>query len=170
MRASNLVWIAASALALAGCKSEPKEEFINLAFTISVDTKEYRQWDFDLDACEDFSVDWIDAEVVRQTWMETVTEYLDERGFERSADGETDFLISYEFWVEDAPTEGADGAAARGSIVIRDAASGRFLWRATRRAHLHPDQPRVDTETGVRTFTEAMLDHIGKLRRQIGQA
>ena len=145
------------------CKSERPTEFVNVAFTISVDTDDYKTWSFDEAACEDFNVDWMDHAALRAEMFESIEEVLAGYGRARTTADEADFLVSYEFWIEPGTTRETKAANAKGSIVIRDSDTGRFVWRATKKSPLVKRGNTGDPGDQVHEFVEAMLRYTTKL-------
>ena len=145
------------------CKSERPTEFVNVAFTISVDTDDYKTWAFDEAACENFDVDWIDHAALRAEMFESIERVLTDQGNARVAADEADFLVSYEFWIEPGTTRETKVANARGSILIRDSDTGRFVWRATRKSPLVKRGDTGDPRDRVHEFVESMLRYTTKL-------
>ncbi len=151
------------ALALGACKSERPTEFVNVAFTISVDADDYKTWSFDEAACEDFDVDWIDHGALRAEMIESIEDVLSELGHTRVAAADADFLVSYEFWIEPGTTRETTSANAKGSIVIRDGDTGRFVWRATKKATLIRSEGGRNGMDKAHVFVETMLQYVTKL-------
>lgn len=150
-------------LAAAACSSPRPKAFVNVSFTISYDTSHYRTWDFDLGACEDFPEELVDPELIRVPLLAAIEVGFIGRGYPRVTDGTADFLVSYEFWIEPEALREETEAPARGSIVVRDAETGQFAWRATRRAPIALDGSYEDIVPGTRRFTEDLLDQVGRL-------
>jgi len=148
---------------LSACKSERPTEFVNVAFTISVDADDYKTWSFDGAACEDFDVDWINHGALRSEMIESIEGVLSELGHTRVTGDEADFLVSYEFWIEPGTTRATTSANAKGSIVIRDGDTGRFVWRATKKATLVRGEGGRNRVNKVHVFVETMLQYVTKL-------
>ena len=151
------------ALVLGACKSERPTAFVNVAFTISVDAVDYNTWSFDEAACEDFDVDWIDHGALRAEMIESIEDVLSRLGRTRVAASDADFLVSYELWIEPGTTRATTSANAKGSIVIRDGDTGRFVWRATKKATLVRGEGERNGMDKVHVFVETLLQYITKL-------
>ena len=151
--------------ALAACASDPPRELVNIAFTVSIDASAYRTFAFDLDACVDLDGATVDAALVRRAFVDAATGSLTELGYERVERASADFLVSYEFWIEEAGEADGPATRTRGSIVVRDGRSGDFLWRATRKAALVAARRRLDLDEGMRRFVDDMLRHVTEISR-----
>ena len=150
----------------ASCANPRPTEFVNIAFTISIDAGQYRTWAFDLERSEDFDVDFIDHERLRDALVGAISDVMAEKGHVRVDPEAADALISYELWIEETATAESVVARAQGSLVIRDAKTGRFLWRATRKA---PTTLKggENYEEGARLFATEMLDYMDKLFKKL---
>jgi hypothetical protein len=158
---------AALLAALVSCKAERPTEFVNVSFTVSIDASDYRTWDFDETSCEDFDIEWIDDAALREYVFAAIEEYFDGAGYERVPGGDVDFRIHYEFWTQLEETREETEAQARGSLVIRDGTTGRFVWRATRRAPATGPDPDLDLEARARDFVFEMLAYTTKIRERL---
>lgn len=150
-------------VSFAGCTRDVPRETVNVTFTISVDARALRDFAFDLEASVDPDVAWIDRALVRREFVRAATGSLESRGFTLVPAAEAELLISYEFWIEETAGPDSEGAPTRGSIVVRDARSGAFLWRATRKARLVPVQDGASVESEMRAFVEDMLRHVSEI-------
>lgn len=151
---------AGALLAMAACKADRPTEFVNVVFTVSHETSHYRTWDFELESSENFAVDWVDHDRIREHLLVAVEDILSEQGYERVPGGsDVDFHVSYELWVTPEAERGAEGVPARGSLVIRDGSSGAFIWRATRKAPVSTVSTGENTAARTREFASEMLKY-----------
>ncbi|MEM9380460.1 MAG: DUF4136 domain-containing protein [Planctomycetota bacterium] len=158
---------ALAVVAAASCANPRPTEFVNVAFTISIDASRYRTWAFDFERSEDFDVDFIDHVRLREALVVAISDVLDEKGYPRVEPEEADALIAYEFWIEEGTTAETAVARAQGSLVIRDAKTGEFLWRATRKAPQNLKGGGASYEEGARVFATEMLEYMDKLFVQL---
>ena len=153
--------------ALASCANPRPTEFVNVAFTISIDSSKYRTWAFDFERSDDFDVAFVDHERLRNALVVAITDVMAERGYPRVAPEEADAFLSYELWMDGETTAETAVARARGSLVIRDAKTGQFLRRATRKAPIAIKGGGESYEEGTRVFASEMLRYMDELFQKL---
>lgn len=153
------VSLALAASLLVGCRSGGPRPLTNIAWSLSADTTDYRTWDLDPEACVDLAVSWVDGAEVDGWLVSGIEEAFAARGLPRLPGQEVDFLVSYELWVDPDASPGSPETATRASLAIRDARSGRFVWRATRKVPLGPPPPGGSRRQAVRDFAGEMIRH-----------
>ena len=162
MRAGALALL--GLLGLFACASPRPTEFVNITFTPSVDTDDYRTWDFELESCRDFDDPRVDHDLLRKELLSAIQAELADRGYERSRDEPVDFTVYYELWITDAGDLVGVDERWRGRIFLRDVATRRLVWRGERKAPVTgaATTPEQQAEA-IRRFTAELLQYTIKL-------
>lgn len=150
-------------LTLVACHSPRPTEYINVAFTPSVDTDDYRTWDFELDSCSDIGDPRFDDDFIREKMLAAIQAALGERGYEHRPGGPVDFTVYYELWLADGGDLAGVEERVRGKILVRDVATGRLVWRGERKAPTRPGSTPGQLAETVRAFVEDLLQYTRKL-------
>jgi len=156
-RLTALAFIASTLLG--ACKSDRPVEFVNITFTPSVDTAHYETWDFDLERCVDLGDPRGDDVFVRKHLLAEMERELTALGVERRQDGTADCSIHYELYLTASDAPGTSEERVRGKIFVRDALTGRYVWRGERKAPatgLGSDEERVES---IRFFVQDLLQY-----------
>lgn len=148
---------------LAACSTPRPTEFVNITFTPSVDTDHYATWDFDLDKCLDFDDPRVDAAFIREHLLAEIQSILEARGLERRTGQPVDFTVFYELWLADGGDLPGIEERARGRIIVRDGATGRFVWRGERKAPLGTGLTSEELLPKIQRFAQELLQYIRKL-------
>jgi hypothetical protein len=149
--------------AVASCSAPRPTEFVNIVFTPSIPTDHYTTWRFDLDECRDTGDPRVDDAFVRSHLLEAIRSELEPRGYAFHSDGPVDFLVSYQIWFADGQALDADPSRVRGRIVLKDVATGRFVWRGERKTMVTRElSPEVRIER-IRQFAHELLQYTHRL-------
>jgi len=148
---------------LAGCSTPRPTEFVNITFTPSVDTDHYATWDFDLDKCVDFDDPRADSAFIREHLLAEIQRILEARGLERRTGQPVDFTVFYELWLTDGGDLAGVEERARGKIIVRDGATGQFVWRGERKAPAAVGGSPEELLLKIHRFAQELLQYIRKL-------
>jgi hypothetical protein len=149
---------------LMACAGSHPTEFVIISFTPSVDTDEYRVWDFELASCRDFNDPRVDDDFVRAELLAAIQSELEERGYERRPEGSVDFTVFYELRVSDGEDQAGIRERMRGRIIARDVASQRLVWLGERKAPVTGKASTREQQTAmIRRFAQELLQYIRKL-------
>ena len=149
------------ALALSACAASGSEELVNITFVPSVRADEYRTWAFDHSACRDSGHPDVEDEEIRTYLLEEIERELVRLGFEHRPQGEVDCLVYYEVIVEPGPDESLIQGRVRGKIFVKDAATGKRVWRGERKAAIQRRFTGEEQRARVREFVQDILQYTG---------
>ena len=144
------------------CASPRPTELVNVTFAPSVETDHYATWDFDLAACRDTGDPRVDDAFVRAHLLAAIRDELEARGYARKPGEPVDFRVSYELWIDEGGPDAVE-ERGRGRILVRDVATGRFVWRGERKARIVRPTSTEERVERIRLFARELLQYTRKL-------